>query len=63
MKRALYILCLVSLAVGLLASIEVTTSFQHVVAAISYVSAAIFFSAAAVVRSIDRLREQLLGKR
>jgi hypothetical protein len=63
MAKSLFILSLLVLLFGIFASIEVTTSFQHVVAGISYICAAILCAGAAVVRAIDKLGEEIKKKR
>jgi hypothetical protein len=62
MAKSMFVLSVFVLLFGIFASIEVTTSFQHVVAGISYICAAILFSGAAVVRSVDKLREDIKKK-
>jgi len=59
MAKGLFILSVLVLLFAIFASIEVTTSFQHVVAGISYVCAVILFTGAAIVRAVNKLREEI----
>jgi len=63
MKNALYVVCGFCLLLGIAASIDISDNFQLVVVAVSFIGAVICFAAGAVVRAVDRLREQLLGRR
>ena len=62
MAKCLSILGVIVFLFGIFASIEVTTSFQHVIAGVSYVCAAILFVGGAIVSSIDKLREGIKKK-
>ena len=62
MAKGLFVLAFLVFLFGIFASIEVTTSFQHVVAGVSYVCAAILFAGAAIVRAVDKLRDEIKKK-
>lgn len=55
MVRSLFILSGLCLFMGLFASIEVTTTFQQVIAGVSYICAAILLVGAAIVKSVEKL--------
>jgi hypothetical protein len=59
MVRLMLVMCGFVFAFGIFASIEVTTTFQHVVAGVSYVCACILFIGAAIVRAIEKLRADI----
>ena len=62
MKRLLLVLCGLVFAFAVFASFEVTTVFQHVLAGVSYVCAAMLLVGAAIVSSIDKLCEEIKKK-
>jgi hypothetical protein len=59
MHKGLFILSVLVFLFAIFASIEVTTSFQHVVAGVAYVCAAILFAGAAIVRAVNKLRDEI----
>ena len=62
MRKFLFVLCGASFLLGIVASLDITTVFQHIVAGIALLSAAILLAAAAIVNSIDKLREEIKKK-
>jgi hypothetical protein len=62
MKRFLFILSGLVLAFAVFASLEVTTTFQHVLAGVSYVCAALLLVGAAIVHSIDKVCAEIKKK-
>ena len=62
MVKGMFTLGVLVILFAVFASIEVTTSFQHVLAGVAYVCAAILFAGAAIVRSINKLREEIKKK-
>jgi hypothetical protein len=61
MVRILFILSALCFSFGIFASIEVTTTFQHVLAGVAYVCAAILLVGAAIVRSVEKLGKRIEG--
>ena len=55
----LLIICGLVFAFGIFASIEVTTTFQRVIAGVSYVCACMLLVGAAIVSAVDKLREEI----
>jgi hypothetical protein len=62
MRRFLFILCGLIFLFGIFASFEITTTFQYIIAGVSYVCAAIILAGAAIADSIDRLTAEVKKK-
>jgi len=62
MRRLLFILCGLIFLFGIVASFEITTVFQHIVAGVAYVCAAVILAGAAIADSIDKLTAELKKK-
>jgi hypothetical protein len=58
----LVVLCALVFAFGIFASFEVTTSFQQVLAGVSYVCATILLVGAAIVSAVNKLRQDCRKK-
>jgi tetrahydromethanopterin S-methyltransferase subunit E len=62
MVKVLFILSGLCFSLGIFASIEVTTTFQQVIAGVSYICAAILLVGAAIVKSVEKLARRIEGK-
>jgi glucose dehydrogenase len=62
MRRSLFILCGLIFLFGIIASIEITTTFQYIIAGVAFLSAAIILAGAAVADSIDKLTAEVKKK-
>lgn len=62
MRKSLFVLCGLIFLFGIFASFEVTTTFQHILAGVSYVCASIILSGAAIADSIDKLTAEVKKK-
>ena len=62
MAKFMFILAVFVFLFAIFASIEITSPFQQVVAGVAYAAAAMLFVGAAIVRSIDKLREEIRKK-
>jgi glucose dehydrogenase len=62
MRRSLFILCGLIFLFGIIASIEITTIFQYIIAGVAFLSAAIILAGAAVADSIDKLTAEVKKK-
>ena len=62
MKRFLFLLCGASFLMGILASFEITSVVQYVVAGVALLSAAILMAGAAIVNSLDKLTAEMKKK-
>jgi hypothetical protein len=62
MRKFLFVLCGLSFLLGIVASLEITTVFQHIVAAVALLSSALLLVGAAVVHSLDKITAELKQK-